>query len=447
MAKFLIGLFVALHGLVHLWYVVLSQGLVEFRPEMGWTGRSWILTNLIGSPITRLLAGMLYGLAAVALVTGSISIFSRSNWGQPVLVGSAVLSATIILLFWDGSLERIVEKGLLGFLISIAIVGVVVGTARYRSEIRSVQENIDSLGSQVIETDCGPIEYIRIGDGYPVLVVHGNGGGFDQGLMLAQGYLDQEFQVIAPSRFGYLRSPLPSGATPEMQADAYACLLDTLDVRRVAILTSSAGVTSSVQFALRYPERVSALIFHSPNAPGEVEFVPPPRPVFKTLMRSDYAYWLLTTYFGSSMQALVGVPKGFALTPELDADVRAALTGVLPASARADGMVFDTYISNPAINDYPLEKIGTPTLVISAVDDPMALHENARMLADQIPNARLLAIPDGGHLLLGHTKEVEAEITQFLSDKLAELKNSQSRYPAAAHMALLPSHDPQKEKI
>ena len=37
---------------------------------------------------------------------------------------------------------------------------------------------------QVIETDCGPIEYARIGEGYPVLVVQGDMGGFDQGLML-----------------------------------------------------------------------------------------------------------------------------------------------------------------------------------------------------------------------------------------------------------------------
>jgi pimeloyl-ACP methyl ester carboxylesterase len=270
-----------------------------------------------------------------------------------------------------------------------------------------------------LETDCGTVEYARVGSGYPVLVIHGNAGGFDQGLGLAQGYLGPGFQIIAPSRFGYLRSPVPADATPARQADAYACLLDALGIERVAILTSSAGVTSSVQFALRYPKRVSAMVLHSPNAPGKEGLVPPPKAVFKLMLSSDYAWWALNTYFGSRMQSFVGVPAGFSLTPEYQAEVRAALVGTLPVSARADGMIFDTYVSNPEINQYPLGEVDTPTLVISAVDDPMALHENARTLADQIPNAQLMAVPDGGHLLLGHTEDVRAEVTRFLRSQIS----------------------------
>jgi pimeloyl-ACP methyl ester carboxylesterase len=49
----------------------------------------------------------------------------------------------------------------------------------------------------------------------------------------------------------------------------------------------------------------------------------------------------------------------------------------------------------------------TPALVISAMDDPFALHKNAHALADLIPNSRLLAITDGGHMLSGHNEEVK----------------------------------------
>ncbi len=107
------------------------------------------------------------------------------------------------------------------------------------------------------------------------------------------------------------------------------------------------------------------------------------------------------------------------------ADVRQAGLSVLPSSRRANGMVFDTYFGNQEINHYPLEQVNTPTLVISAVDDPAALHENARTLAARIPYARLVAVPDGGHLMLGHTQEVKQEITQFLRDNVLELKKSQ----------------------
>ena len=93
-------------------------------------------------------------------------------------------------------------------------------TIRYRSDMRAVRERIASPGSRVVRTDCGSIAYARIGAGYPVLVVHGNAGGFDQGLLLARWTLDPALQVIAPSRFGYPGTPMPSRASVAMQADA-----------------------------------------------------------------------------------------------------------------------------------------------------------------------------------------------------------------------------------
>ena len=58
-------------------------------------------------------------------------------------------------------------------LVSIIVIGIVAVVARYQREINAARERVDSLGSQLIETDCGPIEYSRTGEGYPVLVVHG----------------------------------------------------------------------------------------------------------------------------------------------------------------------------------------------------------------------------------------------------------------------------------
>lgn len=287
---------------------------------------------------------------------------------------------------------------------------------QYRYDMRQTAERLESEGSQVIDTPCGSIEYARKGAGRPVLVVHGNGGGFDQGLGLAHTYLGEGFDVVAPSRFGYLRTPLPSGASPALQADAYACLLDALGIRQVSLLTSSAGVTSAIQFAFRHPDRLTALVLHSPNAPGRVEMAVPPKAVLSALFHSDFAYWVMITGLRRAMEPLVGVPKGWVLTSEQEAAVTAALKGVLPVSARGDGMIFDTFVSNPEINNgYPFASIRAPTLVVSAVDDPEALHANAHVLAAAIPGARLLAIADGGHLMLGRTEEVRAAITGFLS--------------------------------
>jgi pimeloyl-ACP methyl ester carboxylesterase len=99
--------------------------------------------------------------------------------------------------------------------------------------------------------------------------------------------------------------------------------------------------------------------------------------------------------------------------------VLGALHGVNPSSLRADGMIFDSYVGNPLINTLPLEDVSVPALVISAVDDPMALHASAVTLAQRIPGARLMAVADGGHLMLGHTAEVRQAITDFLRQDAA----------------------------
>ena len=121
MLRFLYGIFVLLHGLVHLWYVTLSQGWVAFQPEMGWTGESWLFSPLLSDGAVRGLATVLYSLATLGFVVGGIGVFARQDWWRPVIIGSAAFSAVIIALFWDGGLQRIVEKGLLGFLINAVL--------------------------------------------------------------------------------------------------------------------------------------------------------------------------------------------------------------------------------------------------------------------------------------------------------------------------------------
>jgi pimeloyl-ACP methyl ester carboxylesterase len=295
--------------------------------------------------------------------------------------------------------------------------------SRYSREMRAARERIEGLGSQVTETEMGPVEYARIGEGYPVLVAHGDMGGFDQGLLVAQPVIDARFQLISVSRFGYLRSPLPAGANISLQADAYACLLDSLGIRQAAVLGFSAGATSSIRFAARHPERVSALILLCPAAPGKVEATPPPRVLFSALMRGDFLYWALVTYLRRLAYRLIGVPKGFALSPELEAEARVTVASTLPLGERMDGFLFDTYDlgllrdfrqSISEASPYPLGKIETPVLLINALDDPYSIPENVRCLADRLANARLFVVPDGGHPLLGRSPEVKTEITRFL---------------------------------
>ena len=100
-------------------------------------------------------------------------------------------------------------------IIFLVVVGVIVLQTylSYQDDIRVARERVMS-GSQVIQTACGPIEYATRGEVLPVMVIHGAGGGYDQGLFISEIFLNGDFRVIAPSRYGFLQTPLPINATP-----------------------------------------------------------------------------------------------------------------------------------------------------------------------------------------------------------------------------------------
>jgi pimeloyl-ACP methyl ester carboxylesterase len=103
----------------------------------------------------------------------------------------------------------------------------------------------------------------------------------------------------------------------------------------------------------------------------------------------------------------------------------------LLTSQRINGMIFEMYNSALEFNasvsptsPYPLNRIETPVLVFNALDDSIAIPENVSRLANQMPNARLNVVPNGGHLLFGHSEEVKSEITKFLHNKLVKVSGA-----------------------
>jgi pimeloyl-ACP methyl ester carboxylesterase len=89
------------------------------------------------------------------------------------------------------------------------------------------------------------------------------------------------------------------------------------------------------------------------------------------------------------------------------------LIDILPVSKRWAGLLNDahevTHLEPP-----DLGQIKVPTLLISAEDCLYGTSRSARYLAGQIPGARLVIYPDGGHLWVGHNSETQTELTEFL---------------------------------
>jgi len=110
-----------LHGLVHLLYFGQSWRLFELQPGLVWPEGSWAFSKLLGDETTRLLASISCVLAAIGFVVGGTGILLMQPWWRPVVVGSAAFSAIIFILFWDGKMQKLHDKGGIGLLINIAI--------------------------------------------------------------------------------------------------------------------------------------------------------------------------------------------------------------------------------------------------------------------------------------------------------------------------------------
>jgi len=264
-------------------------------------------------------------------------------------------------------------KIFLSIVLLLGVAAVVAVYLAYRRDMDATYARI-SAGSQMAQTPCGPIEYASVGEGEPVLIVHGASGGIDQGMDAAKGLTSAGFRVIAVSRFGYLRTPLPADASPAAQADAHACLLDALGIKRAAVVGASAGAPSSMQFALRHPDRCSALVLlvpaaYVPRAGGAPSLKTPPRTefLFDTALRSDFLYWSWIRLAQTSLiAAILATPPEVLEKADPDERARAAqlLEHTLPVSARRLGLVNDARVVL-SLTRYDLEHIRVPTLVIA----------------------------------------------------------------------------------
>jgi len=422
--------FLLLHGIAHLVGFLLPWGLIPAPPpDAAPLPQVNVLFGRVtlGDTTARWL-GVLWLIAALAFAVVAIGVWRQTPWSRPALVGVALVSLALSIAWWP--------TARLGVLINAAILLMLFASAyvAYRSDIRAAGERALS-GSAIVQTRVGPIEYATLGDGAPILIVHGTGGGWDQGLFSARGVVPYGFRLLAPSRFGYLRTPMPSDHSPLAEADAFAAFLDALNIDRVAVMSFSAGTAPAVQFALRYPERVSALVLVVPAAGGMSPQIPkgPPVLVMNVVLRFDLPMWLAMRFAPEIMYKVVAVPPSLVttLSPEDSATLHEGIRMLLPVSMRRHGMINDAKNMSGSMPLFPIEKITAPTLLISAEDDLYQTLRVARRAAGIIPGARLVAFKSGGHLLLGRAAEVWPQVAAFLESIPPIICLSSSAAPAA----------------
>ena len=289
---------------------------------------------------------------------------------------------------------------------------------RYLSFFQWKKSLINRLNSNstIINTEKGPIEYALIGEDGPVLVsMHGAPGGYDQMTELFPDVLNRGFRILTWSRPGYLRTPLSVGYTIEEQSEILRMLLDALKIEKVAITGISAGGVYALEFALRFPERVWALLLESAvshrymlNPDNIMELL------FMRVMLNDPAVWLysiLTDIFPKLsvkifiyMESSLKRKQRQSLVDNIMKDPKrldvfySIVRSMSPVSCRREGFKNDLR-QLIDISRFPLEKIDVPTLIIHGTNDADVLFHHPKHAAIAIPKAELFLVIGGFHIL------------------------------------------------
>jgi pimeloyl-ACP methyl ester carboxylesterase len=230
------------------------------------------------------------------------------------------------------------------------------------------------------------------------------------------------------SRFGYLRTPAPPRPSIALQADAHACLIDALGIGTAAIIGASAGAPSALEFALRHPERCTALVLLVPG------WYPPTQRNFKRLaamealvfdrfLRSDFLFWAFTRFMPSfSDRMVLGTPPAVVAAGSAEEQARVAtfLREISPVSARQVGLSLEGQLTVEDLSN-PLESIAAPTLAISTEDDLYNTYANAVFITRHILHSEFIGYHTGGHMLVGHDDEIISGVLTFLHDHGANL--------------------------
>jgi pimeloyl-ACP methyl ester carboxylesterase len=165
-------------------------------------------------------------------------------------------------------------------------------------------------------------------------------------------------------------------------------LLDELGIERTDVLGYSWGGALTQELAHRFPSRVGAVVLAAttPGLGGQ-----PPAPWVIALMATPVRYYSRTYLRLVAPLVFGSAPDKAADSSHGNARLRKppSLIGYSQQLYAISGWSSRTY----------LRRLRAPVLVLAGVHDPLVPVRNARILAREIPGARLHLV-DGGHLFL-----------------------------------------------
>ncbi|MEJ8855111.1 alpha/beta hydrolase [Variovorax robiniae] len=273
----------------------------------------------------------------------------------------------------------------------------------------------------IADTPLGPIEYAVVGEGIPVLVIHGSPGGIDAAELMARLLPKDEFKAILVSRPGYLGTTLHDRRTIDQQADLLAALLDEIGIARAAVYTWSGGGPAGYRLAVRHPGKLMSLVAFA--AVGQAYHDTHMTAVNRLMFTTAAGRWLMRVLAAHQpRQYIAGALSSEGdLTKEqlaqqvaevfADDTKRQFILDLGPTAEQGKDRRagYDNDIEQfGRIESLELERITAPTLIVQGTVDSDLPPAQSYFAAETIPGAELFKLEEGTHLALYTNVDADA---------------------------------------
>jgi pimeloyl-ACP methyl ester carboxylesterase len=246
-------------------------------------------------------------------------------------------------------------------------------------------------------------------EGQGPAVVFGHGLLYDHRMYLSQiRALAADYSAVAIDSRGHGASGLPEGIwTIREQSADYVRVMDTLEIDRAVVVGQSMGGMAALHLALDYPDRVAGMVLIDTSAGAE-------RPLRRVRYR---LLVVLAQTFGVRPWLLKEASKvmyGPTFRRSHQAEVQRWLGTMAGYDPNVIARTLHPVVTRPSVVDR-LGAISVPVLVIVGEEDRTTPPPESELMAERLPDARLVTLPRTGHMApIEQPEETAGLIREFL---------------------------------
>ncbi|MCF8121723.1 MAG: alpha/beta hydrolase [Desulfarculaceae bacterium] len=261
----------------------------------------------------------------------------------------------------------------------------------------------------LLELDGYRLYYETHGQGFPLVLIRGLGSNMEHWYEQVPAF-SRDYQVITFNNRGIGRSSAPAlpWSIKQMAGDV-AALIEGVAGGRAHVLGISMGGMIAQELALAWPQRVAGLVLTATHCGGAHKVMPTDETM------ELFAKMVNGTTVAEQME---GRKALFSLeTLDNRPEVLERYTQVAAAYACPPEVMQGQWEAIQEFDTYErLPQISAPTLVLAGADDRLVPQGNADILAERIPGAKLVLIPQAGHqLVIEEPRQTNAAVLKFLA--------------------------------